>query len=122
MYVCDYKLIMRNARASSPAVQSFLYQFCRLMDPVVNVPIDGLVNNQYKSKTLPPCISLLSRSLSSDRYPPLQLNGRQTELFMPLSPDGGDVEQGYYIIVLKIYRKAILSTKKTLLLQMYKEY
>ena len=54
MYVCDYKLIMRNARASSPAVQSFLYQFCRLMDPVVNVPIDGLVNNQYKSKTLSP--------------------------------------------------------------------
>ncbi len=30
--------------------------------------------------------------------------------------------QGYYIIVLKICRKAILSTKKTLLLQMYKEY
>ncbi len=53
MYVYDYKLIMWNARASSPAVQSFLYQFCRLMDPVVNVPIDGLVNNQYKSKTLP---------------------------------------------------------------------
>lgn len=47
---------------------------------------------------------------------------RQTELFMPLSPERGDVEQGYYIIVLKICRKAILSTKKTLLLQMYKEY
>lgn len=92
--MCDYKLIMRNARASSPAVQSFLYQFGRLMDPVVNVPIDGLVNNQYKSKTLPPCISLLSRSLSSDRYPLLQLNGRQTELFMPLSPEGGDVGTG----------------------------
>ena len=53
MYVCGYKLIMRNARASSPAVQSFPYQFCRLMDPVVNVTIDGLVNNQYKIKTLP---------------------------------------------------------------------
>ena len=89
MYVCDYKLIMRNARASSPAVQSFLYQFCRLMDPVVNVPIDGLVNNQYKSKTLPPCISLLSRSLSSDRYPLLQLNGKTDRAFHASLSRGG---------------------------------
>ena len=118
----DYKLIMWDTRAFHPVVPSLLYQFSRPMASVENVTIDGLVNNQYKSKPLPPCISLLSRSLSSDRYPLLQLNGRQTELFMPLSPEGGDVEQGYYIIVLKIYRKAILSTKKTLLLQMYKEY
>ena len=63
MYVCDYKLIMRNARASSPAVQSFPYQFCRLMDPVVNVPIDGLVNNQYKNKALPLYFSSVKESV-----------------------------------------------------------
>ena len=41
---------------------------------------------------------------------------------LPLSDDVQKMYQGYYIIVLKICRKAILSTKKTLLLQMYKEY